>query len=162
MSIGEAFANFLSGGALGLLGNAINEVLGFFKRKQEHSQWLERAKLQGELDAHKTAGELAVAREKGAGEAFTASQNAESSLKGEAKWVTSFRAFTRPGLTWAGLLASIYFGIFPPFSEAAQEIVQMVQLYTGMMIAWWFGQRAMDRTQTTWSSGQFKGSVSGK
>lgn len=161
-SIADILGNAASGGLLGVIGTIGGEVIGFFKRKQEHSQWLDKAKLQGELDAAKTAGELAVSREKGASEAFAASQVAEGNLKGEHRWVTSFRAFTRPGLTWTSLLASIIFGFFPPSSQMGMEVVAMLNVYTGMMIAWWFGQRAMDRAVTSWSGGGINGKVSGK
>jgi len=138
--------NVASGGVLGLLGTAFGEVAGYFRRKQEHSQFIERTRLEGELHAAKTSGDIAVARERGAAEAFTESQRAESALRGEHRWVTSFRAFTRPGLTWMALLFTFFFGICPPTTEPGITLAMTVGTYSGMMIAWWFGQRAVDKT----------------
>jgi hypothetical protein len=138
--------NVASGGVLGLLGTAFGEAAGYFRRKQEHSQFMERTKLEGELTAAKTSGDIAVARERGAAEAFTESQRAESALRGEHRWVTSFRAFTRPGLTWMALLFTFFFGICPPTTEPGITLAMTVGTYSGMMIAWWFGQRAVDKT----------------
>jgi len=138
--------NVASGGVLGLVGTAFGEVAGYFRRRQEHSQFIERTRLEGELNAAKTSGEIAVARERGAADAFTESQRAESALAGEHRWVTSFRAFTRPGLTWVALLFTFWFGVFPPVSEPGITLAMTVGTYAGMMIAWWFGQRAVDKS----------------
>lgn len=155
----ELLGNVASGGLLGLLGSTVGEVTAYFRRKQEHAQKIESLKLEGELRAAQTAGDLAIAREKGAADAFTASQQAERDLKGEHRWVTSFRAFTRPGLTWTALLAAIIYGFFPPESEVGIAIVRTLNVYAGMMVAWWFGQRQMDRTTTSWGSGSINGRV---
>jgi len=154
--------NVASGGVLGLLGSAFGEVAGFFRRKQEHNQFIERTRLEGELNAAKTSGEMAVARERGAADAFTESQRAESALRGEHRWVTSFRAFTRPGLTWVALLITFYFGIFPPVSEPGITLAMTVGTYAGMMIAWWFGQRAIDKTTVRFGNSTAGASVQSK
>jgi hypothetical protein len=159
MSIGAAVGDLVSGGVLGLAGSIVSEVVGYFRRKQEHSQWLERTKLLAEKEAAKTAGDLAVAREKGAADAFTESFRAESALKGEHRWVTSFRAFTRPGLTWLGMIASVVFCAYVPESYAGQQAVAMLHQMTGMMVSWWFGQRALDRMQTSWGAGTINGRI---
>ena len=154
--------NVASGGLLGLLGTAFGEVAGFFRRKQEHSQFIERTRLEGELNAAKTSGEIAVARERGAADAFTASQRAEFALRGEHRWVTSFRAFTRPGLTWTALFITFYFGIFPPSAEPGITLSMAVSTYSGMMIAWWFGQRAIDKTSMRFGNSAASASVQTK
>lgn len=154
--------NVASGGLLGLLGTAFGEVAGFYRRKQEHTQFIEKTRLEGELNAARTSGEIAVARERGAAEAFTESQRAESALRGEHRWVTSFRAFTRPGLTWFALLITFYFGIFPPVTEPGITLAMTVGTYTGMMIAWWFGQRAIDKSGITFGNKTANGNVISK
>lgn len=154
--------NVASGGVLGLIGTAFGEVAGFFRRKQEHSQFIERTRLEGELNAAKTSGEIAVARERGASEAFTESQRAESALRGEHRCVTSFRAFTRPCLTWMALLITFYFGVFPPITEPGITLAMTVGTYTGMMIAWWFGQRAIDKSTIRFGNNTANGTITSK
>lgn len=158
----QIIGNVASGGVLGLLGTTVGEVIGFFRRKQEHTQAIERARLDAEIATAKTAGEVAVARERGAADAFTASQQSEGNLKGEHRWATTFRAITRPGLTWLTGIASVGFAFFPPTSEAGQLLAMSVNAHFGMMSAWWFGQRALDRQTTTWSGGTITGKVGGK
>jgi len=158
----DILGNVASGGLLGLLGSAFGEVVGFYKRKQEHAQFIERTRLEGELNAAKTSGEIAVARERGAAEAFTESQRAETALRGEHRWVTSFRAFTRPGLTWTALFITFYFGVFPPTNEPGITLAMTVGTYTGMMIAWWFGQRAIDKSTIRFGNNIANGTISSK
>ena len=151
--------NVASGGVLGLVGTAFGEVAGYFRRKQEHVQFIERTRLEGELNAARVSGEMAVARERGAAEAFTESQRAEAGLHGEHRWVTSFRAFTRPGLTWMGLVITFWFGVRPPVAEPGITLAMTVGTYTGMMIAWWFGQRALDKTSVRFGNAAASASV---
>lgn len=159
MDWSSVIGNVASGGLLGLLGTALGEGIGYFRRKQEFEQKLalsrderETLKLRGELTQAEVAGMLARAREEGATAAFVASQQAEQSLKGEHRWVTSFRAFTRPGLTWFGVGTSAVFVLFPPTSVIGQELASTLNVYSGMMIAWWFGQRAVDRLIISWGN----------
>jgi hypothetical protein len=154
--------NVASGGVLGLLGSAFGEVAGYFRRKQEHSQLIERTRLEGELNAARVSGDIAVARERGAADAFTESQRAEAGLRGEHRWVTSFRAFTRPGLTWVALLFTFWFGVFPPVSEPGITLAMTVGTYAGMMIAWWFGQRAVDKTTVRFGNAAAHATISSK
>ena len=154
--------NVASGGVLGLLGSAFGEVAGYFRRKQEHSQLIERTRLEGELNAARVSGDIAVAREQGAADAFTESQRAEAGLRGEHRWVTSFRAFTRPGLTWVALLFTFWFGVFPPVSEPGITLAMTVGTYAGMMIAWWFGQRAVDKTTVRFGNAAAHATISSK
>lgn len=147
-----------SGGVLGLLGNAISFGLNYFKAKQEHQQRMDLLKLEAEVQSAKVAGDIAVAREQGAANAFTASIQAEGAIKGEHRWAITFRAITRPGLTWLGLLASILFGSF----ACTNDFAQSVDVYTGMMISWWFGQRAIDKSTIVFGNKTANASVQNK
>jgi len=159
MDWGSILGNVASGGVLGLLGTVVSESIGFFRRKQEFTQRLalaqderETLKLKADVTAAEMAGLLAKAREEGASNAFIASQRAEAAIKGEAKWVSTLRGFTRPGITWYGLVLTTAFVIFPPSSTIGQELAVTVNIYTGMMISWWFGQRAIDKGAISWGN----------
>lgn len=136
------------GGLLGLAGNALSLGLNIWKAKVEHKQAVELLKLQSEAKTAEAASAIAVAREQAAGAAFTSSIQAEGALGGEHRWAKTFRAITRPGLTWTGLLIAAVCALFSIDNPATQ----LLDAYTGMMLAWWFGQRAIDRSTITWGS----------
>lgn len=151
-----------TGGILGMVGSIAGEALKFVNRREDHRQRVELLKLEAEMRAAGTAGDIAVARERGAADAFVESQRAESSVRGEHRWATTYRAITRPSLTHLGLLASIAFATWPPTSEVGQLLAMTVQAYTGMMIAWWFGQRQLDRGSIQFGNQTASASVSSK
>lgn len=150
--------NVASGGVLGLLGPLLTGGLSLFKGHLEHKRGMELLKLQSEAKTAEAASAIAVAREAGAAAAFTASITAEGAINGEHRWVKDLRGMTRPGLTWAGLLASIACGSF----GVQNELTMAVNAYTGMMIAWWFGQRAIDKVAIYWGAGKIEGKVVSK
>lgn len=165
--------NCASGGVLGLIGSLATGFLTLAQKKQEHAFRIEEMKeeretmrLQVELKQVETAGNIAVEREKGAAEAFTASVSAEGRIKGEWKWVTSLRAFTRPGLTWyfTGLATLIvtYVKLTENSTELQQYAALMVVNMDAMMISWWFGQRQIDKMSIEWGNKAAGAKVSGK
>lgn len=157
----DILGNVASGGLLGLLGTAVNFGLGYFQKKQEHAQYIERAKLEGELNAAKTAGEVAVARESGAAAAFTASVNTEASIGKTYQWVNAVRALTRPGLTL--LLLCLTWVLYYSADEFTQSyIAQNIVITAVASVTWWFGQRQLDRSTTTWGNKTAGASVSSK
>jgi hypothetical protein len=164
----EILGNVASGGLLGLLGTAVNFALGYFKQKQEHRQRLEWAKderetlaLRGQLTAAQTAGDLAVAREKGAGEAFTASVEAEGRIASSYRWVDAVRALTRPGLTFL-LVVLAAFLRFSADAGTRAYIDQNIVVTAVAAVTWWFGQRQLDRATTTWGNQTAGATVSTK
>jgi hypothetical protein len=54
--------------------------------------------------------------------------------------VDAFRSFTRPGLTWAGviLLAVVFFNVSPAKQES---MVEEIQFATWTAVFWWLGSR---------------------
>ena len=157
----DILGNVASGGLLGLLGTGVNFALGYFQRKQEHAQRIESLRLEGELNAAKTAGDVAVAREQGAAGAFVASQQAEANIGRSYKWVEAVRALTRPGLT---LLLVILATILRYSADTATRayIDQNIIVTAVAAVTWWFGQRQLDRSTTSWGNKTAGASVSSK
>lgn len=158
MSFFDLLGNAATGGVLGLLGNALSFGMNYLKARQDHANQIELIKLQSEAKTAEAASAIAVAREQGAAAAFTASINAEAGLSGESRWVRNWRGINRPLLTNAGLLASIVFGAF----GIENDMTVAVNAYTGMMVSWWFGQRAIDRSSISWGTKSISGSVASK
>lgn len=164
----DILGNASSGGLVGLVGGLATGVLNYFKQKQEHSFKIEEMKLGASLQAAKTAGDIALAREAGAAAAFTASQDADASITGTSTWVADLRGFTRPGLTWFftfALFTIITVSAFVPdwLAEAPPLVsfgVTMITDTTGMMIAWWFGSRQIEKRMTVWGNKNANASVS--
>ena len=147
--------NVASGGVLGLVGNALSFGLNYFKARQEFAQQTTLIKLQSDARMAESASAIAVAREQGAAAAFASSIQAEGGISGEHRWARTFRAITRPGLTWSALLATITCAVF----SIDNSMTAGLDAYTGMMVAWWFGQRAIDRSTITWGTAATKGQV---
>lgn len=166
--VADILGNVSSGGIVGLVGGVATGVLNYFKTKQEHSFRIEEMKLSATIDAAKTAGDIALAREAGAASAFTSSQQADAAIGTTSLWVANMRGFTRPGLTWLFVLALfsiILTSVFLPdwLSEAPPLVdfgVTMVIDTTGMMIAWWFGSRQIEKHMTRWGNSTASASVS--
>jgi hypothetical protein len=166
----DILGNVASGGLLGLLGTGVNFVLGYFKQKQEHAQRLEWARdnretlaLEGQLVAARTAGDLAVAREKGASDAFTASQRADAAYgSGKSyKWVSAVRELTRPGLT---VLLVVLTAIMRYSADPATRayIDQNIVVTAVAAVTWWFGQRQLDRSSMSWGNQAAGASITSK
>ncbi len=157
----DILGNVASGGLLGLLGTGVNFTLGYFQRKQEHAQRVESLKLEGELAAAKTAGDVAVARETGAAQAFTASVESEARLPRSYAWVDAVRGLTRPFLTL--FLLVLTWIIFYSADEATRAyIAQNIVVTSVASVTWWFGQRQLDRASLTFGNRSASASVSSK
>jgi hypothetical protein len=157
----DILGNVASGGLLGLLGTGVNFALGYFQRKQEHAQRIESLRLEGELHAAKTAGDVAVAREQGAANAFVASQQAEANIGRSYKWVEAVRALTRPGLTL--LLVLLAAVLRYSADDATRAYIDQNIIVTAVAaVTWWFGQRQLDRSTTSWGNKTAGASVSTK
>ena len=151
--ITELLTNASSGGLIGTVGGIATGVLNYFKTRQEHAFRIEEMKLGASLAAAKTAGDIALTREAGAA---------------SATWVSDLRGFTRPGLTWFftfALFAIIATSLLNPkwLAEAPALLtfgITMVADTTGMMIAWWFGSRQIEKHLTRWGSTNANASVS--
>lgn len=171
MSLLDIAASPIASAALGGIGALANGILGFFQKREDNKFALlrmdkerELAQLMANIEETRQAGMLAALREKGAGEAFTASVEADGKLRGEHRWATTLRAITRPGLTW------LYQFIFLAFTgltltawfkgwAAEADIVPIIQYLViaainsaTMTLSWWFGQRQMDKLTTSWGN----------
>jgi len=61
--------------------------------------------------------------------------------------VDAFRAFTRPGLTWAMVLSLIMFIVAGFVGEAAVSAILADFVFaTSTAVMWWFGSRPLQRT----------------
>jgi len=171
MDILSILGDTATGGLLGMLGNIVDSSISYFKTRQEHKQKLEWAiqeretlKLQGELTATQTAGEIATAREKGAAEAFTESVKAEIALSNQkmSRWVNDLRGITRPSLTVLCLFISSLMYFFPPTSEAQVFIANNMVVMTFTVISWWFGQRSLEKVSVIWGNKSAGATVNSK
>jgi hypothetical protein len=63
-------------------------------------------------------------------------------------FVDAFRTFTRPGLTWAMVLALVVFIMAGKVGPVAVEAVIADFVFTtSTAVMWWFGSRPMSRTK---------------
>lgn len=147
-----------SGGIVGLAAPLLTASFNLFKGHLEHKRSMELIKLQSEAKNAEAASAIAVAREQGAAAAFTSAIQAEGGLAGESQWVRDIRGANRPVLTWAGLIISAICAA----CGIVNELTIALNAYTGMMIGFWFGQRALDKSTLTWSSGKIAGQVTSK
>jgi hypothetical protein len=161
MSWTDILGNVASGGLLGLLGTAVTFGLNYFKAKQEHAQRIEFARLEGELNAARTAGEVAVARERGAADAFTQSLRAEANMGKSYPWVSAVRELTRPCLTFFLMIMAFVFFFYKGELNATQAyIAQNIVVTAVAAVTWWFGQRQLDRSTVSWGNRTAGASVS--
>lgn len=164
------------GQVLGLLGGLGTGVLTFFQKKQDRAHELAVKKAEfdflvakGNIDQATLAGELAKLREQGAGNAFTASIDADSKLPKSYKWIDAFRAFTRPGLTWycAVLFTLLSLAVLRGWGASlfdhplASYIFATSANLMEMTISWWFGSRQIDKMTTEWGNRMVNAKVSG-
>lgn len=168
MNLSDIILGASGGGALGLLGGVATGVLNFFQKKQDNAFALqmkredrETAKLLGDLKQAEIAGDLAKVREQGAGDAFTESQRAGNRDSTSYKFVNALRDGTRPALTWYFTLLTTYIVVASSMGwlvvenltdPLLQYAVVMVINTTSMMIAWWFGQRQIDKVTLSWGN----------
>jgi hypothetical protein len=151
--------NVASGGLLGMLGTGLNFAFGYFQRKQEHAQRIEGLRLEGELNAARTAGEVAVARERGAADAFTASHQSEGRIGSSYPWVDAVRGLTRPCLTVLLILLAVILRYSA--DEATRAYIdQNIIVAAVAAVTWWFGQRQLDRSHLAWGNAAAGASVS--
>lgn len=160
MNLGDIIGNVASGGLLGLLGNACSFGMQYLKDRQTHGFRMAELEAQAKADAARTAGEIAVASEKGAADAFTASIAAEAAIRGESRWVTNGRACVRPVLTLVLLLLTALQWFTTTDADLRAYIATNVVVVAVAAVTWWFGQRQLDRATIQWGAGTINGSVS--
>ena len=132
-----------AGGLLGIIGNVANTVLSMKQQKQQHDFDLAMLPLQLNADIERSKAQVAVEVEKGAGAAFTASQEADKLSGRESPWAANVKAMIRPGilvLLMAGTVAVVLSG---KANESMMDyIMQNVVTDLSMAISWYFGARA--------------------
>jgi hypothetical protein len=132
-----------AGGFLGVLGNVANTLLAMKQQKQEHEYQLALLPLQLNADIERAKAQVAVEVEKGAGAAFTASQQADVTTGKESRWVLNVRAMIRPACLF--LLAIGTVAIYThgePTQDMKEYITQNVVVDFSMAVSWYFGARA--------------------
>lgn len=164
------------GQVLGLVGGLVTGVLGYFQQKRQNAHDLamkqEDMKLliaKGNVDQAVIAAELAKQREEGAAEAFTASINADGKLPSGWRWVSGFRAATRPGLTWWFVIAFYCLASCIVLNVGLQYLQHPLGVFVftttsntmDLCVTWWFGQRQMDRMTTEWGNKMVGAKVAG-
>lgn len=139
MSITDILFNAAGGG---VVGSILHLGTSFFETWQK--------KKQAEIDIMVMQAKVAAAEKEAAWNAFAASQANDKDVSvpagvhpivgNIAALVSSFRAFTRPGLTWVGvaLITGMYFSAAP---AVQQEMQGEVQFGCWTMLFWWFGSR---------------------
>ena len=168
MNLGDILVGASGGGLLGVLGGVATGVLNFFQKKQDNAfaiemkkQERETEKLLGDLRQAQTAGDIAKLREQGAGDAFTESQRSGNRESNSYRLVNAVRDGTRPALTWYFTGLTTYIVVASSMGWLVLEtltdpllqyaIVTVVNT-TSMMIAWWFGQRQIDKVTLSWGN----------
>lgn len=171
MSLLDIAASPILSGVLGGVGALATGILGFFQKRDDNRFALlrmdkerELAQLMANIEETRQAGILAAMREKGAGEAFTASVEADGKIRGEHRWASTLRAITRPGLTWLyqfiflTAFALSFAAVVRGWGEQA-DALSLVQYFAiasvnsaMMTLSWWFGQRQMDKAALSWGN----------
>ena len=168
MDLSTLLTNELTGGLLGFAGNIVTFGLSYFKNKQDHKFKMEEEKLamdklslQGQLDAAKTSGEIALTQEKSVGEAFLESQKSETSLSSVATyiWAGTVRVLVRPIVTFYLVAVSTLLYFFPPATTAQEDIASGLLIMTNAVVFWWFGQRQIEKHAIVFGNNVAKGKV---
>jgi len=147
----------LGGSILGGLLSVVGRVVDVFAKKKEADIEIARAKAlselkikEVELDAFKQS--LASSEDDYKPEALPANAPVWAVwLRAIAETlrvlVDSFRVFTRPGLTWALVLALVVFVFTDKLGPVALEALISDFVFTASTaVMWWFGSRPMQRT----------------
>lgn len=139
VSITDILFNAAGGG---VVGSILHLGTSFFETWQ--------AKKKAEVEIMLMQAKVAAAEKEAAWNAFAASQANDKDVTipdgvhpivaNVAALVSAFRAFTRPGLTWAGvaIVGAMYFTAQPAEQIAMQG---EVQFGCWTMLFWWFGSR---------------------
>lgn len=151
MTFSELLSSAFGGGGLGVVGSLLGEVIHIFRAKQELREKIELGKLdierdrvRGEVVSIEKAGELEVEREKSFGKSVEADLKANDGYR----WVTAYKAATRPNLTNLLLILSaiVYFTVGDP--ETRNWIAESIVTLGATAVSWWFGSRQLDRRRT--------------
>lgn len=144
-----------SGGLLGLGGSLATGVLGYFREKEaakaaleakkaDNSHEVEMARINGAAAEAQRVGEFAIEQMKQQYAAFMASIADQTAATARVSpWAADVLALFRPGLTTmlvGGTICAI--GFKWNGAEITGDLVQL----TAVAVAWWFGDRAKDKS----------------
>lgn len=145
----------LIGGALGMVGSVIPEIIGYFKRKQEHAQELELRRVDAEIaqqqaEMRMREADLQVdhAHMQGVYEQFK-NQRTDT-------WVDRFNALVRPVVTFAflfmfltAIIAIVFQSIImgAPIAGALTTVLPLIEGYFSAILAFWFGNRTIQKNK---------------
>lgn len=132
-----------AGGIIGIIGNVANTLMAMKQQREKNAFDLAMLPLQLNADIERSKAQVAIEVEKGAGAAFTASQEADKLDGRESPWAANVKAMVRPTilvLLLCGVVAIVTTG---RANESMMEyIVQNVVTDMSMAISWYFGARA--------------------
>jgi hypothetical protein len=139
-----------TGGIIGVIGNVANTIMSLKQQAQEHDFQIKMMPLQMQMLASKasaqieqTKADVAKVVEQTAGEAFTASQKADSPTGQEHRWVLDVKGLVRPVcLLLLGIGTVAIYTSGDPTLSMKEYITQNVVCDFSMALSWYFGARA--------------------
>jgi hypothetical protein len=171
MSLLDIAASPLFSGIAGGLAGLLTGVLNFFQKREDNKfallkldKDLELLKVQANVDQAKYAALLEFQRQKGADDAFTASQASEARPSQGGRKIAALRESVRPVLTYWYQVASICIlaaAITAWWQQwcAAEDVVPLIQYIVISIVnlgtmsgTWYFGQRQIDRVSVSWGN----------
>ena len=143
----ETIFGAATGGIFGLISPIIGKGLDIWDRKSQFNQQLELLKVRSELSLTEADARASIAEARGI---YDHDRSLQSS-----GWVSTFRAMTRPALTWLffGLYAAIKgIAVYHSVIVGASITMSILNVWTptdqaifvGIM-AFWFSGRAIDK-----------------
>ena len=142
-----------AGGLIGVLGNCVNTWMAMKQQKLQQDYELAKIPLQLNADLERAKSAVAVEVEKGAGAAFTASQEADRATGRESQWVLNLRSLVRPTclfLLFVGVIALVTSG--KATDSMLDYIIQNIVTDFSMALSWYFGARASDKVMQGFKS----------
>ena len=132
-----------AGGLLGVIGNGVNTWLAIKQTRENNQFQLQMLPLQLNADIERSKAEVAVEVEKGAGEAFTASQQADKPTGGESAWALNVKAMVRPAcLLLLGVSVVALYTAGELTTDMKSYVIQNIVTDFSMAVSWYFGARA--------------------
>ena len=143
----ETLFGAATGGIFSIISPIFGKLVDIWDRGRKHSESLELLKLRTELGIKEADAKAQVAELEGL-------YSHDRSLQGS-QWVQTFRAFTRPGITW--LFFFVYatikvLGVYNGIVLGGDVVLSILDAWTGIdqalftgVMVFWFGGRAIDK-----------------
>ena len=154
----ETIFGAATGGIFGLISPIIGKAIDIWDRKSRFGQQIELLKIQSELNITEADARASIAEARGI---YDHDRSLQSS-----GWVSTFRAFTRPALTWLffGLYATIKgIAVYHSVILGVDVTVAILNVWDGTdqavfigIMSFWFSGRAIDKQLRRLDDGQYK------